>query len=214
VNTFPPGDRLIGAVIPAAGSSSRYGQPKLLLSYRGKTLIGNTVDCLTQAGVTPITVVCGDHHDEIRQVMPSSINVVHNPRWRQGMGFSIATGVQEIQARYPQVSTVLIALPDQPLLTVSHIHSMIRELETAKPAVEAVATRYGAVNGAPALFSASILDRLTELDGDQGARALLQGDALQVRSMTPDFDLLDIDTEADYQRLLDGYDTTRDKTET
>lgn len=209
MNPHPPGDRLIGAVIPAAGSSSRYGQPKLLLPYRGKTLIGNTVDCLTQAGVTAITVVSGDCHDEIQQALPSNINVVHNPCWRQGMGMSIATGVQEIQRRHSQVSAVLVALPDQPLLTVSHIRSMIKELETVKPAVDAIATRYGAVNGAPALFSSSALERLIELDGDQGARALLQGDVLKIRSVTPDFDLLDIDTGADYQRLLDGCGTTR-----
>lgn len=209
MNTHRPGDRLIGAVIPAAGSSSRYGQPKLLLPYRGKTLIGNTVDCLTQAGVTPIAVVSGDYDDEIRQIVPDNIDVVHNPRWQQGMGISIATGVREIQARYPQVSAVLVALPDQPLLTVSHIRSMIRELGTAAPDVEAVATRYGVVNGVPALFSSSALKRLTELDRDQGARALLQGDVMRVRSITPDFDLLDIDTEADYQRLLGGYDTSR-----
>lgn len=122
---------------------------------------------------------------------------------------SIATGVQEIQRRHSQVSAVLVALPDQPLLTVSHIRSMIKELETVKPAVDAIATRYGAVNGAPALFSSSALERLIELDGDQGARALLQGDVLKIRSVTPDFDLLDIDTGADYQRLLDGCGTTR-----
>ena len=193
----PPGDRLIGGVIPAAGSSSRYGRPKLLLRYQGKTLIGKTVDCLKQAGIS-----------QIQQTLPGNVNVIQNPRWQQGMGGSIATGMREIRAHYPQVSAVLVALPDQPLVTVSHIRSLIHDLETTKPAVEAVATRYGGVNGVPALFSANALKRLSKLEGDRGARDLLQGDVLSVRSVTPDFDLLDIDTESDYQRLLDGYGST------
>ena len=204
----PPGDRLIGGVIPAAGSSSRYGRPKLLLRYQGKTLIGKTVDCLKQAGISPIIVVSGARHSEIQQTLPGNVNVIQNPRWQQGMGGSIATGMREIRAHYPQVSAVLVALPDQPLVTVSHIRSLIHDLETTKPAVEAVATRYGGVNGVPALFSANALKRLSKLEGDRGARDLLQGDVLSVRSVTPDFDLLDIDTESDYQRLLDGYGST------
>ena len=193
---------MIGGVIPAAGSSSRYGKPKLLLPFKGKTLIGNTVDCLMRVGIAPIVVVCGRDLDQIQGVLPSSVHTVYNPRWQRGIGSSIALGVGVVQEHYPQIAATLIALPDQPLLTVDHIHALIRELDTADTLVEAVATRYGTSNGVPALFSSDALERLRELDKDHGARTLLQGEKLQVRSITADFDLLDIDTESDYRRLL------------
>lgn len=195
-------DKMIGGVIPAAGSSSRYGRPKLLLPFKGKTLVGNTVDCLTRAGIAPIIVVCGPELEGMYKVLPSSVQVIHNLQRQQGMGNSIALGVREIQEHYPQVTATLIALPDQPLLTVGHIHALIRELDAADNFVEAVATLYGTSNGVPALFSSDAMKQLRALDGDQGARGLLQGNKLRVRSIAPDFDLLDIDTESDYQRLL------------
>ena len=193
---------MIGGIIPAAGSSSRYGQSKLLLPFNGKTLIGNTVDCLTKTGIAPIIVVCGADPVGIQNALPGSVQITQNPHWRRGMGSSIAWGVRKVQECYPNIAAVVIALPDQPLLTVSHIKALIQELDTADPPVEAIATLYGSSSGVPALFSAEVMEQLLELNGEQGAKALLQGDKIRVRAIAPDFDLLDIDTESDYQRLL------------
>jgi molybdenum cofactor cytidylyltransferase len=48
---------MIAALIPAAGSSSRMGQPKLLLQFEGQTLIGRLVSALKNGGIRHVVVV-------------------------------------------------------------------------------------------------------------------------------------------------------------
>jgi len=56
--------RNIGAVILAAGESSRLGQPKQLVQFRGKSLVRRVVEAAKQAGCSPIVVVTsGDAED-------------------------------------------------------------------------------------------------------------------------------------------------------
>ena len=47
----------IAAVILAAGESSRLGQPKQLIQFRGKNLVRRVVDAASEAGCQPILVV-------------------------------------------------------------------------------------------------------------------------------------------------------------
>src|SRR5204863_4439675 len=49
----------IAAIILAAGESSRLGQPKQLIQFRGKTLVRRVVDAASEAGCQPILVVVG-----------------------------------------------------------------------------------------------------------------------------------------------------------
>ena len=58
--------RNIGAVILAAGGSSRFGRPKQLLQFRGETLVHRAVSAATGAGCDPVVVVVGDLGDAIR----------------------------------------------------------------------------------------------------------------------------------------------------
>ena len=48
---------MIAALVPAAGSSKRMGQPKLLLEFDGHTLIGRVVGALRAGGVERVVVV-------------------------------------------------------------------------------------------------------------------------------------------------------------
>jgi molybdenum cofactor cytidylyltransferase len=48
---------MIAALIPAAGTSSRMGQPKLLLRFEGQTLIGRLVSALCEGGVRRVVVI-------------------------------------------------------------------------------------------------------------------------------------------------------------
>src|SRR2546423_15150981 len=50
----------IAAVILAAGESSRLGQPKQLIQFRGKTLVRRMVDAASEADCRPLLVVLGN----------------------------------------------------------------------------------------------------------------------------------------------------------
>ena len=58
--------RNIGAVVLAAGGSSRLGRPKQLLSFRGQTLVRRAVRAATEAQCDPIIVVIGPDGEAIR----------------------------------------------------------------------------------------------------------------------------------------------------
>jgi molybdenum cofactor cytidylyltransferase len=57
--------RNVGAIILAAGGSSRLGQPKQLLTFRGESLIRRAVRAAAEAECTPIVIVVGDAREGI-----------------------------------------------------------------------------------------------------------------------------------------------------
>ncbi|MFL6589461.1 MAG: NTP transferase domain-containing protein, partial [Chthoniobacterales bacterium] len=82
--------RRIGAIILAAGESSRLGQPKQLLKFRGETFVGRAVRAAVEGGCDPVVVVAGNLEEAIRSALASSrAMVVTNPDWRRGLGTSI-----------------------------------------------------------------------------------------------------------------------------
>ena len=73
----------ISATILAAGSSQRMGDVnKLLLPYKGKTLINLVSDTLINSTLNPILVVTGFEHKKIAKSLPKSIDtVIYNDHW-------------------------------------------------------------------------------------------------------------------------------------
>ena len=59
---------MIGAVIAAAGLSSRMGAFKPLLPYAGQTIVESTINKLQAVGVGEIIVVVGHRHEEIENI--------------------------------------------------------------------------------------------------------------------------------------------------
>src|SRR5436309_3510161 len=88
--------RRIGALILAAGGSTRIGEPKQLLNFGGKSLVRGIVDAAADAGCDPIVVVAGDAIDRIRDEV-SGCEVIHNPQWQRGIGSSIKLGLAQIR---------------------------------------------------------------------------------------------------------------------
>src|SRR5437870_6667086 len=100
----------IAAVILAAGESSRLGQPKQLVQFRGKTLVRRVVDAASEAGCQPILVVLGSskrpphlhslhlprgkarqHEIDLVDAISSELKktgatIVANPNWKCGIG--------------------------------------------------------------------------------------------------------------------------------
>src|SRR3954465_405412 len=89
--------RNVGAVILAAGGSSRLGQPKQLLTFRGETLIRRVVRAATEAGCNPVVVVVGENSEPIRaELQSTSAMVVENLQCQCGPGTSVRRGVDNL----------------------------------------------------------------------------------------------------------------------
>jgi molybdenum cofactor cytidylyltransferase len=191
----------IGAVVLAAGGSSRLGQAKQFLTFRGETLIGRVVRAAAEAGCDPIVVVVGENGDTIRQEVATRATVVENAEWQCGLGTSIRRGLREIAG---SVDAVVLLTCDQALVDGNVIAQLIAAQQlTGKPII---ASSYANTLGVPALFERSYFKALLALPDDSGAKKLIGEQADNVASIAFEDGAVDIDTPEDFERLKENRD--------
>jgi len=192
-----------GVIILAAGSSSRFGNTKQLLHFKGKTLLKHTIEEAAQAGAQPIVVVTGAKADEIsKEIENENVEIVFNKDWEQGMASGIVIGVKTAITLNKNLEKVIIAVCDQPFVSSSVFQQLFQKQNTSKRHI--VASAYADTIGTPALFTKTYFDALMGLTGDHGAKKLFKkyGDDLATVEF-PDGHI-DIDTREDYENLLKG----------
>jgi molybdenum cofactor cytidylyltransferase len=192
--------RNVGAIILAAGGSSRFGQPKQLLVFRGESLVRRAVRAATEAGCARIAVVVGEQRDLIEiELHETPAFVIHNPKWERGLGTSICVGLQHLSTAHPKVDAAVLLTCDQPFVEARTISALMTMREdSGKPIV---ASRYANTLGVPALFDRSCFEALLALPDDSGAKALIESRGADVAEIAFEPGAIDIDTPADFQRL-------------
>ncbi|MGF7078488.1 nucleotidyltransferase family protein [Mucilaginibacter sp. UYCu711] len=187
-------------IILAAGASSRLGFPKQTLLYKGKTLLEIAIEAGLKSKCRPVTVVLGSSADKIEPGIKNyNIDIIHNPDWQAGMGSSIALAIKEIQ-KNEGVSQVVIMLCDQPFVTSRLIDSLLyKQQETNK---KIIACTYNDTIGVPVLFNRKLFDELTLLQGQEGAKKVLNAHPDDISTMPFEKGGVDIDTVGDYEALL------------
>jgi molybdenum cofactor cytidylyltransferase len=201
----------IAGVVLAAGGSSRLGQPKQLLTFRGDTLVRRAVRAAAEAGCEPILVIVGENWDPIKQdlaIRDSRIAsfsgqealacpiLVENGDWQRGIGTSIRRGLEQLPK---DVEAAVLLTCDQPFLDASIVRQLIAaQEETGKPIV---ASSYANTVGVPALFDRSCFKALLALPDATGAKALILSRRGQVASIPFPSGEIDIDTPEDLERL-------------
>ena len=189
----------IGAVILAAGMSSRMGEPKQLLRLRGKTLLEQVLDNARRAAVNEIVVVLGAVAEDIQQQVDlSKIKVVTNRSYQQGMGTSLSAGLAALD---PTVKAALILLGDQPFVRPATLDRICDEYRRSHAQI--VIPHYNGFRGNPVLLDRSVFPEVLALSGDVGCRAIF-GKHLEGIVKLPVDDvgiLVDIDSKADFEKL-------------
>ena len=180
------------AVILAAGGSTRLGEPKQMLRWRGATLLEGVVRTATAAGLQPVIVVLGAAAARISEESDlRSAWVVVNPRWADGMASSVRAGV-ELAKGFPEVEGVVLLTCDMPGVGEAHLRALLERGEAV------VGSAYAGRVGVPAFLARERFRDLLVLKGDAGARTLLQGAAAIPLS---DEAAWDVDTPEDATRL-------------
>jgi molybdenum cofactor cytidylyltransferase len=194
------------AVVLAAGGSTRFGQPKQLLDWGGEPLVRHVVKTVLAAAVNQVVVLVGHRADEVRAVLAGlPVIVVVNPNWDYGLSTSVRAG---LQAAAPGWGAALFVQADQPLLTAAVINALIqRHRETLAPIVY---PGFHGQRGTPTLFDRALAGELLAVEGDRGGSALLPKyrDRAQAVPVDNAGILEDIDTEDDYQRLRQWFDSS------
>jgi molybdenum cofactor cytidylyltransferase len=189
----------IGAVILAAGSSSRMGQPKQLLSLRGKTLVRACIDAVSEGGCSPVVVVTGSDsekvHLELANVNPVE---VRNTKWQRGIGSSIRSGVQALIDHAPNVEAILLLVCDQPAVNGHFIERLIAARNTTMKDI--VASGYADTVGVPALFDRSLFKDLLSLGDKAGAKSIILQKPERVEQLPFPDGAIDVDTWEDWEK--------------
>lgn len=190
-----------GILILAAGASSRMGRPKQLLEFEGETLLTLVAKMAYNSKLSPTVVVLGANEKLIKNSLniPQLI-IVTNENWREGIASSIVKGITFIKEKYPEVDGIIIAVGDQPHISVDQFYQLLEAQNTTSLSIAACS--YAGVIGTPALFHQSIFPELMNLKGDVGAKKIIENRIKEVVTINFDQGIIDIDTEKEYQDLL------------
>jgi molybdenum cofactor cytidylyltransferase len=184
----------VAAVLLAAGASARFGSQKLLADVGGEPLIRIAARNLIASRIDEVVLVLGRDGDAVRDAVGDlSVRAVTNADWANGMAGSIRTGIRAVSA---EAGAALIALGDQPTVTPAIVDRLVEAFRSSGQAI--VAPVYRGFAGNPVLFAASLFPQLITLEGDRGARRIV--DAAPERVECVPFDLdppRDIDTPDD-----------------
>lgn len=181
------------------------GQPKQLLPYRGQTLLGYVLQCALASSCSRVIVVLGANADKIEpEIEQFPIEIVKNSEWARGISSSIRCGASYIQEKFPNTNGIIFLACDQPFISADAIEQLIKLYsKSGKPII---ASQYKTTRGIPALFGRSFYSDLTQLQGDQGAKQIIQKQLDQVATVNFPKGEIDLDTPTQYQQLISEKD--------
>jgi molybdenum cofactor cytidylyltransferase len=198
-----------GAVILAAGMSSRMGEAKQLLRLGQNTLLDKVVDIVRTSRAHEIVLVLGHQAETIqKQLGIKDLKIVINESYQQGMGTSLRSGLAALS---PETNGALIVLADQPFLRAQTLDLLIDHYEQS--GAQIVIPIYKGFRGNPVLLDRSVFLEVMALTGDIGCRAIF-GNHVEGIVKVPVDDigiLLDLDTKDDVEKLRDFRQTAADE---
>jgi molybdenum cofactor cytidylyltransferase len=192
----------VGAVVLAAGASSRMGSPKQTLQFRGESLLRRAVLAALGARCRPVIVVTGAHSELTRREFEGlDVREVLNTSWETGMASSIRAGVEGLIEEDADVAAAVLLLCDQPHVTAEVISGLVAAHRATGSQV--IASTYGGSFGVPALFSRALFAELTRLHGKSGAKEVIQRHAQDAHFLPFPCGEVDVDTRDDFSRLIE-----------
>ncbi len=161
----------ITAIILAAGASRRFGaDDKLTSPLGGQPMIAHVFDLAATARIDALAVLAPG--SKVAGLAGErGIRTVTNPAPERGIGRSLACGIAALE---PSVDGCLVLLGDMPWISPRTITALI-DAAQAHPQALALKPVHQGQAGNPALIRAPLFSRIKDLDGDDGAKAILAG---------------------------------------
>jgi molybdenum cofactor cytidylyltransferase len=189
-----------GIVILAAGSSTRLGQPKQLLIFKGSSLIKRVAEiALDVSG--KVVVVTGYQSKKVQaELLGLPLIIVQNDSFEEGIASSIRKGLSTLIENFKGLKGVIFLVCDQPYLSQNVLTELIKSAdETGK---KIISSAYGDTTGIPVLFDKSFFGKLLALKGDIGAKKLIQENLADVATIDFPGGSIDIDTMQDFESVI------------
>ncbi|GAU07416.1 DVU_1551 family NTP transferase [Desulfoplanes formicivorans] len=190
----------LGAIILAAGESSRMGRCKALLPLGGRTVLEHEVALFREVGIERICVVTGFHGECIRPLL-DGLGVVEacNPHPEEGMFASVCTGIRALAKECAGMFLLPVDIPLVRSCTLRLAAQTWRENDTS-----VVIPYCGKQSGHPPLVPSSWAADILGWTGDKGLHGLFRSVAHGIIPVqVPDEHMLmDMNTPDAYERIL------------
>ncbi|NLR96209.1 NTP transferase domain-containing protein [Rhizobium sp. P38BS-XIX] len=171
----------VAIVLLAAGKASRMGDGgshKLLAEFDGVPLIRKSALTAIESGASATVAVTGHRRDDIERALGDlAVERVYNPDYASGMASSLVAGVGTQVAQ--GADGVLVMLADMPGVTGDDLKTLIAAFRKAngQAIVRAVS---GGKRGNPVILPRSVFSAVMRLEGDVGARHIIETSGLAV----------------------------------
>jgi len=187
------------ALVLAAGSARRFGGGKLTAPFEGAPLLHAALAAARAAPVGSIVVVTGADAEAVgacARAFDPEIRLVHAPDHAEGMAASLRAGVAALP---PEVSAAFVFLGDMPRVPHAALAPLAQAVAAGAPAA---APTFGGRRGNPVVLSRGLFRAVAGLEGDVGARPILQrlGARLALVEAPDDGILFDVDEPGDLSR--------------
>jgi molybdenum cofactor cytidylyltransferase len=198
---------VLGAIVLAAGDSTRMGTTKALLpDASGRPFVARLVRTFRAAGIDEVVVVTGASHDAVVTALDDddlriTPRVARNSDPSRGQLSSLWAGLDALQ--HLPLEAVLMTPVDVPTVKEQTVRAVIdawreRHSPIARPVM-------GERHGHPVLFDRRVFAELRGAPLAEGAKAVVHGHEQQLLNVEVDDEgcLTDVDTPADYSALLE-----------
>ena len=191
----------IGAVITAAGKSSRMGSFKPLLKIGNLTVAEKVIQNFHIAGVKDIVLVTGNNAEELeRSLEPTGLVFLRNERYEYNEMFdSVKIGLNYLKETCDKV---FITPVDVPIFAPGTVEALL------KTKANIGIPTYNGETGHPIILDSIAIKKILGFSGDGGLRDAIKNLSLDVEYIeTGDEGILyDMNTQADYDRILRLHD--------
>ncbi len=193
----------VAGVVLAAGLSRRFGGNKLLAPLHGAPLVRHVVKAALASRLERIVIVLGHQSDRVRAALADLLDgsrcaAVANDAYRDGQSRSVIAGLEAVGVDCP---AAMFLMGDQPLLDAGIIDALIAAHERTWTDI-----CYPSRNGMrrnPVIFSARFYPHILALEGDIGARVVIDAnrDAATAVEFADDAPFQDVDRDCDLHVL-------------
>lgn len=197
----------LAVLLLAAGQSSRLGQAKQTVNYKGQPLLVSQI-IKAQTITDEVYCVLGYQAEQFSRLISPLLKkgagqrpttkIVINKQWSQGMASSLVAGVKALP---PEISAVMILLVDQWQIQTNDLQWLEQTWQNepnrivlaGQNKVSAPSTKNSTM-GPPVIFPRCYFAELLQLKGQQGAKPLLKKykNKLKILPMASAF--VDLDT--------------------
>jgi molybdenum cofactor cytidylyltransferase len=188
----------LAAVIPASGLSRRMGREKILLPFRGSTILETILESLAAAGVFErVVVVRPDLSEAAERARRAGATAVTNPHPEGEMLVSIRLGLGALAGVH---DAVFVWPADHPAVTAGTVALLAAAAEPGRVLIPMYLDR----RGHPAVIGRVLLPDIALIPPEEGLRHLYRArpESVVAIAVTDPGVVQNIDTPADYRELI------------